>query len=121
MVLTCNQDMRIIWGLKSSCIPHGREKGKKNPLFKKPLSTDLNESTALLKAQSPVTFKPYRNKHLPNLARSCTFFKRLFSKPARINIILHYLRFTCHPHAEQRLRCTAACSRRISAGFWGVE
>lgn len=39
MVLTCNQNMRIIRGLKSSCIP----------LFKKPLNTDLNGSTALLK------------------------------------------------------------------------
>lgn len=55
--LTRMQDIRIIWGLKSSCIPHGREEGKKNPLFKKPLNTGLNGSTALLKGQSPTLQK----------------------------------------------------------------
>lgn len=35
----------------------GEKRGKKNPLFKKPLSTDLNESTALLKEQAPTLQK----------------------------------------------------------------
>lgn len=68
------------------------ERTKKNPLFKKPLNTDLKKSIALPKEQSPIMFKTLQKQAFPKPFTFLHIFQEMILPQASRNKNSSYIK-----------------------------